>query len=151
MNSSLLKDWLQHHVLHIVGRSGVGKTQLINQFIQANPESIQLITPISYKQVFDPLCADWEKHSAIAIDEVLSWHIPSLISGIARLENQSIKNHKKLILITQDIQDLAMNHIKLSNTPLVLKIDEQQESLGFHYDRNFLQLWRGGGTENEYI
>ncbi len=146
MNSS--KEITGPYVLHIVGRSGVGKTHLMNQFINANPGSIQLITPISYKQVFDPSCVDWDTHSAIAIDEVLSWHIPSIISGVAQLEFQAIKQNKKLILITQDILDLAMNDIELSNTPLVLKIYGRQKSLGFHYDGNALQLSKDGEVDN---
>ncbi|HBP6526453.1 TPA: hypothetical protein L6A81_12505 [Pseudomonas aeruginosa] len=125
-------------VMHLIGWAGTGKTKLMQQFSAENPGSIQILTPEKYGQTFDAADVDWENHSAVAVDDVLSWDQASVAEGIASLEGFAEKNGKKVIVVSQAEEDLSRHGVLLCTTPLVIRLEGNHQSLALSYDGQHL-------------
>lgn len=125
-------------VMHLTGWAGTGKTKLLQKFSADNPGSIQILTPEKYGQTFDAANVDWANHSAVAIDDVLSWDQASVTEGIASLEGFAEKNGKKVIVVSQTEQDLSRQGVVLGTTPLVIRLEGHHQSLALSFDGQHL-------------
>lgn len=127
-------------VLHLTGWAGTGKTTLLQKFSAENPGSIQILTPESSGQMFDPSAADLVSHSAVAIDDVPSWDRASVAQGIASLEVSAEQCGKKLILVSQAQQDLDRTGVVLRKAPAIMRLGGQQQTLSLSYDGQHLSF-----------
>lgn len=127
-------------VLHLCGLTGTGKTFLLERFVQNNPGSIQILTPATIGAVFNVADADWATHGAVALDEVMMWGHESVAAGVATLEHYALSSGKKLILVTQKRDDLALAGIRLTTKPMVVQLNGRQESLDLWFDGQTLHV-----------
>ncbi len=121
-------------VLHLTGWTGTGKTTLLKNFSIEHPGSIQILTPAKAGQALEPSAADWDNHSAIAIDEVTSWDRESVAEGVASLESYAEQCGKKLILVSQAQEDLEHCSIVLRKAPVMIGLDGRQQRLILSFD-----------------
>ena len=127
-------------VIHITGCSGTGKTTSLETFRDANPGSIQLLTPTRTDDVFNARTVDWDSHAAVALDELLMWEPASGVEAIPALERDAEKSGKQLILVTQCPDDLAHAGIQLSSEPFRIDLGGRRQSIDISYDGSSLHF-----------
>lgn len=124
-------------VMLLTGRSGVGKSTLLDRFVKKNKGSVQLFRPKNLSgDLFDLTAVDWANHAAVVVDEVGNWDRASIRSAIHALEAGSYANEKKLVLVSISPNDMDHYGIGLARKPLVfeLKNPKNVSSLPLTFD-----------------
>jgi len=121
-------------VMMLLGASGTGKTTLLGKFNDQDPDAFCIFTPTGDNEALRVTQDDWEKHAAIAVDELFMWDRTSLPAVISDLESEAISRDKKLLLVTQSMEDLSLLGIHLQSSPLVMTLHGRQEELQISYD-----------------
>ncbi|MBM2886452.1 hypothetical protein JFK97_18855 [Chromobacterium phragmitis] len=116
----------QATVLQLCGWPGTGKTQLLKQFVGANPGSIQILEPSSPDEEFIPTLADFDAFAAVAIDDVWGWSRQSVVDGVRELERVALATGRKLILVTPSRSGLASIGIHLQSEPIIVELEDGQ-------------------------
>lgn len=113
-------------VFNLTGKTGSGKTKILDDVRSFFPNSIQIIEPSTHGEIFDPSVVDWDQFSALAIDELAVWDRPSLRDAIRELESFARRNNKKLILVSQSEDQLIDLGVKFSTQVFVLTLKRIQ-------------------------
>jgi hypothetical protein len=127
-------------VLNITGKSGIGKTILLQKYQQENPGALQILTPTTSGQVFDCKAVDWDHHAAIAIDELWKWDRGSLVAGVTQLEQIATSRGQKLILVSQSEEELNDRGIKLAAEPALFRVKQDMRALVLSYESGVLHF-----------
>lgn len=124
-------------VILITGRTGVGKSTLLDRFAKKHKGCVQLFRPNNFSgDLFDLSAVDWVNHAAVVVDEVELWDRASIRSSIRTLEAESSTNGKKLILVSIAPSDLDYCGIGLAARYLVFELGAPSNvsSLPFSFD-----------------
>lgn len=113
----------QSNVMLITGRTGVGKSTLLDRFAKKHKGAIQLLRPKNLSgDVFDISAVDWQSHAAVVVDELGNWDRPSIQSAIGALESMANENGKKLVLVCLFATDLDLFGLALKRQPFVFEL-----------------------------
>lgn len=113
------------NVILITGRTGVGKSTLLDRFVKKHRGSIQLFRPMNLSDdQFDLSAVDWASHAAVVVDEVGNWDRASIRSAIQTLEAESFTNGKKLVLVSMFPADMNYYGIGLARKHLVFELEK---------------------------
>lgn len=113
------------NVILITGRTGVGKSTLLDRFVKKHKGSIQLFRPMNLSDdQFDLSAVDWANHAAVVVDEVGNWDRASIRSAIQTLEAEAFTNGKKLVLVSMFPADMNYYGIGLARKHLVFELEK---------------------------
>lgn len=135
-------------VMLITGRTGVGKSTLLDRFVKKHKGFVQLFRPRS-RELFDLSAVDWANHAAVVVDEIGIWDRASIRSAIQTLEAESFTNGKKLVLVSMFPADLDYYGIGLSRKHLVFELEKPNNvsSLPFSFDGTHVHFKDDACTE----
>lgn len=137
-------------VILLTGRTGVGKSTLLDRFVKKHKGSVQLFRPVNLiGDVFDVSAVDWANHAAVVVDEVGNWDRASIRSAIQTLEAESFTNGKKLVLVSMFPADMDYYGIGLARKHLVFELEKPNNvsSLPFSFDGTHVQFKDDACTE----
>jgi len=137
-------------VILITGRTGVGKSTLLDRFMKKHKGFVQLFRPASLSgEVFDVSAVDWANHAAVVVDEVGNWDRSSIRSAIQSLEAESFSNGKKLILVSMFPADMDYYGIGLARKHLVFELEKPNNvsSLPLRFDGTHVHFKDDACTE----
>ncbi|NMZ14639.1 hypothetical protein HBO07_25535 [Pseudomonas proteolytica] len=137
-------------VILLTGRTGVGKSTLLDRFVKKHKGSAQLFRPVNLSgDVFDLSAVDWANHAAVVVDEVGNWDRASIRSAIQSLEAESATNGKKLVLVSMFPADMDHYGIGLARKHLVFELEKPNNvsSLPFSFDGTHVQFKDDACTE----
>nr|WP_228857623.1 GTPase domain-containing protein [Pseudomonas syringae]QOQ33470.1 hypothetical protein [Pseudomonas syringae pv. actinidiae] len=137
-------------VILITGRTGVGKSTLLDRFVKKHVGDVQLFRPKNLSgDLFDLSAIDWANHAAVVVDEVGNWDRSSIRSAIKVLEAESLKTGKKLVLVSMFPADLEHYGVELSSKPLIFELTKPNNvsSLPFKFDGTHLHFKVDACTE----
>lgn len=110
-------------VMLIIGRTGVGKSTLLDRLVKKHKGAIQLLRPMNLDNDFLDLSAvDWANHAAVVVDELGIWDRASIRSSIIALEVESQATGKKLILAAIGPDEFNSYGISLASKPVVFEL-----------------------------
>lgn len=124
-------------VMLITGRTGVGKSTLLDRFVKKHKGGIQLLRPKNLSgDVFDLAVVDWANHAAVVVDEIGNWDRASIRSAIGALEAEAHTTGKKLVLVSMFPADLDSYGIDLARKPVVFELQSPNNvaSLPLRFD-----------------
>lgn len=128
-------------VVVIVGRAGIGKSQLLAQFKQEHPSALQVIAPARSAELFDKHQADFHSYPAVAVDALSQWNRASLVEGIRALEAQAQEHGGRLLLVARSEADLKRLAISLATQPQVLEVSQERTvELRFNEDTGLFRI-----------
>lgn len=109
------------YILH--GKTGSGKSSLIDRYISKHPNDIALYRPNDSGAALTIDSAAHLNRQIIAVDELYKWQPASVPDSIRELEHIARRDRINLIITIQERNDLELLHISFSRTPLFIKVD----------------------------
>lgn len=123
----------QPSVMLLVGKPGMNKSALARAMVDSQKGRAILMQPDVDAQTLPIETVDWSLCDCLIIDSYARWDKSSLAAIVPNLEMSAMAAKKRILLILEDIGELAASGVKLQSEPGVLLMNGNGKPPAFSY------------------